>query len=80
VSKWFQKQIWCDLLLAHWRVDPDELRRVMPPALPLHLSQDAQGDTDAQGMADQIGIGLEGEPLLHVSGRQDTLIWPLERV
>jgi hypothetical protein len=28
-------------------------------------------------MADQVGIALEGEPLLHFSARQDTLIWPL---
>ena len=40
--------------------------------------QPAEGELDAQGMADQIGIELEGEPLLHFSARQDTLIWPLE--
>jgi uncharacterized protein len=39
--------------------------------------QPADGAVDAQGMADQIGIDLEGEPLLHFSARQDTLIWPL---
>jgi uncharacterized protein len=39
--------------------------------------QPAEGELDAQGMADQIGIDLEGEPLLHYSARQDTLIWPL---
>jgi uncharacterized protein len=39
--------------------------------------QPADGALEAQGMADQIGIGLEGEPLLHFSARQDTLIWPL---
>jgi uncharacterized protein YqjF (DUF2071 family) len=39
--------------------------------------QPAEGELDAQGMADQIGIALEGEPLLHFSARQDTLIWPL---
>lgn len=38
--------------------------------------QPAEGELDAQGMADQIGIELEGEPLLHFSARQDTLIWP----
>jgi uncharacterized protein len=36
----------------------------------------AEAELDAQGMADQIGIELEGEPLLHFSARQDTLIWP----
>ena len=40
--------------------------------------QPAVGELEAQGMADQIGIRLEGEPLLHFSGRQDTLIWPLK--
>jgi uncharacterized protein len=39
--------------------------------------QPAEGELEAQGMADQIGIALEGEPLLHFSARQDTLIWPL---
>ena len=39
--------------------------------------QPAEGELDAQGMADQIGIELEGEPLLLFSARQDTLIWPL---
>jgi uncharacterized protein YqjF (DUF2071 family) len=39
--------------------------------------QPAEGELEAQGMADQIGIELEGDPLLHFSARQDTLIWPL---
>jgi hypothetical protein len=29
------KQRWHDLLFAHWRVDPDELRRVVHPSLPV---------------------------------------------
>jgi uncharacterized protein YqjF (DUF2071 family) len=37
---WVQGQTWCDLLFAHWRVPADRLRRVMPPALPLHLYDD----------------------------------------
>jgi uncharacterized protein len=37
--------------------------------------QPAEGELEAQGMADQVGIALEGEPLLHFSARQDTLIW-----
>jgi uncharacterized protein len=41
--------------------------------------QPADGELDAQGMADQVGIELEGDPLLHFSARQDTLIWPLRR-
>ena len=40
--------------------------------------QPAEGELDAQGMADPIGIELRGEPLLHFSARQDTLIWPLK--
>jgi uncharacterized protein YqjF (DUF2071 family) len=39
--------------------------------------QPAEGELDAQGMADPIGIELQGEPVLHFSARQDTLIWPL---
>ena len=38
--------------------------------------QPAEGELEAQGMADQVGIALEREPLLHFSARQDTLIWP----
>jgi hypothetical protein len=40
--------------------------------------QPAEGELEAQGMADQIGVRLEGAPLLHFSARQDTLIWPLK--
>jgi uncharacterized protein YqjF (DUF2071 family) len=32
-SPWFMGQTWLDLLFAHWRVDPEALRRVMPPQL-----------------------------------------------
>jgi uncharacterized protein YqjF (DUF2071 family) len=39
--------------------------------------QPAEGEVEAQGMVDGLGIELEGEPLLHFSARQDTLIWPL---
>jgi uncharacterized protein len=39
--------------------------------------QPADGELDAQAMAGPLGIDLEGEPLLHFSARQDTLIWPL---
>jgi uncharacterized protein len=30
-------QTWHDLLFAHWPIDPDRLRRVVPPMLPLDL-------------------------------------------
>lgn len=30
---WVVGQSWLDLLFAHWRVDPDSLRRVLPPQL-----------------------------------------------
>jgi uncharacterized protein len=39
--------------------------------------QPAEGELEAQAMADQIGVRLEGDPLLHFSARQDTVIWPL---
>jgi uncharacterized protein len=32
---WAQAQTWDDLLFAHWRVDADELARLLPPELPL---------------------------------------------
>jgi uncharacterized protein len=41
--------------------------------------QPAEGELDAQGMTDPLGIELEGDPLLHFSARQDTLLWPLRR-
>jgi uncharacterized protein YqjF (DUF2071 family) len=58
--------------------------RLTPMRIEIHHPpwplQPAGGELDAQGMADQIGIALEGEPLLHFSARQDTLIWPLRPV
>src|SRR3990170_5766612 len=41
--------------------------------------QPAEGELEAPGMADQLGVRLEGDPLLHFSARQDTLIWPIKR-
>jgi uncharacterized protein len=32
---WLMGQSWVDLLFAHWRVPEEELRRVVPPQLPL---------------------------------------------
>jgi uncharacterized protein len=40
--------------------------------------QTAQAELDAHGMADELGVRLEGEPLLHYARRQDTLLWSLE--
>jgi uncharacterized protein len=34
---WFMGQSWRHLLFAHWPVEPDELRAVVPPQLPLDL-------------------------------------------
>jgi uncharacterized protein YqjF (DUF2071 family) len=41
-SPWIQGQTWCNLLFAHWEVPAERLRRVMPPALPLHLYDDGR--------------------------------------
>src|SRR6185312_5462238 len=30
---WLMQQTWSDLLFAHWRVPPEALRRLLPPAL-----------------------------------------------
>jgi uncharacterized protein len=55
--------------------DGDPLRvDIHHPPWPL---QEADGELDAQGMASPLAVELEGDPLLHFSGRQDTLIWPL---
>jgi uncharacterized protein YqjF (DUF2071 family) len=34
-GSWLMGQTWVDLLFAHWRVPEEELRRVVPPQLPL---------------------------------------------
>ena len=39
----------------------------------------AQASIEVNTMAAPLRLELEGEPLLHYSARQDTLIWPLER-
>jgi uncharacterized protein len=36
-SPWVMGQTWEHLLFAHWPVQPEALRRVVPPALPLDL-------------------------------------------
>ena len=38
----------------------------------------AEGELEAARMAAPLAIELEGEPLLHFSARQDTVIWPLK--
>jgi len=56
--------------------------QLRPLRIEIHHSpwplQPAEAEVEAQEMADQIGIRLEGDPLLHFSARQDTLIWPLQ--
>jgi len=39
--------------------------------------QPAQAELGLNAMAEPLGIALDGEPLLHYSARQDTLIWAL---
>lgn len=34
---WVMKQIWEDLLFAHWAIDPEVMRALVPPRLPLDL-------------------------------------------
>jgi uncharacterized protein len=71
--------------LARWLAERYCAYTVDENARPLRIDihhppwplQPAEGELEAQGMADQIGIRLQGEPLLHFSARQDTLIWPL---
>jgi hypothetical protein len=31
-------------------------------------------------MADEVGLALEGDPLLHYARRQDAVLWELEAV
>jgi uncharacterized protein len=44
---------------------------------PPWLLQPAQADFERNDMARPLDLELHGEPLLHYSERQDTLIWPL---
>lgn len=34
-APWTMRQIWCDLLLAHYPISYDALRKLVPPTLPL---------------------------------------------
>jgi uncharacterized protein len=36
-SPWIMRQVWNDLLFAHWPIPPDEMRAVLPPVLRPHL-------------------------------------------
>src|SRR5215831_7389686 len=36
-SPWLMTQTWCDLLFAHWRIDPQLLRAKVPSQFPLDL-------------------------------------------
>src|SRR5215211_3537940 len=36
-GRWLMGQTWHDLLFAHWPVDPDHLRQVIHPSIPLDL-------------------------------------------
>src|SRR3954463_13701517 len=40
---WLMGQTWHDLLFAHWPVDPDHLRQVVHPAIPIDLWEDRGG-------------------------------------
>jgi hypothetical protein len=42
--------------------------------------QRAEADIETNTMADEIGIALEGDPLLHYARRQDVVFWSLEAV
>ncbi|NCG17403.1 MAG: DUF2071 domain-containing protein, partial [Rhodobacterales bacterium] len=34
---WVMNQSWLDFLFLHWEVDPDQMRKLVPEALPLDL-------------------------------------------
>jgi uncharacterized protein YqjF (DUF2071 family) len=36
-GRWIMRQTWHDLLFAHWPIDPQRLRALLPPQLPLDL-------------------------------------------
>jgi uncharacterized protein YqjF (DUF2071 family) len=72
--------------LEHWLSERyclytlDDMRRVLRgeihhPPWPL---QAAAADIELNTMADEVGIGLTGAPLVHYSRRQDVVFWSLE--
>ena len=62
-GRWLQGQTWCNLLFAHWRVSSEQLRRVMPPALPLHLYDDGSAWLSVTPFS-ITGLRLRGTPPL----------------
>ena len=62
-SPWVQGQTWCDLLFAHWRVPAEQLRRVMPPQLPLDLYDDGSAWLSVTPFV-VMGLRLRGTPPL----------------
>jgi uncharacterized protein len=60
---WLQGQTWCDLLFAHWEVPAEQLQRLMPPALPLHLYDDGSAWLGITPFA-VAGLRLRGTPPL----------------
>jgi uncharacterized protein len=73
--------------IEHWLTERycvytlDEEQRVLRgdihhPPWPLRA---AEADIEVNRMAAEIGLDLDGEPLLHYSRRQDVVFWPLRR-
>jgi uncharacterized protein YqjF (DUF2071 family) len=40
-GEWLMGQSWSDLLFAHWHMPPEELRRLVPDALPLDAFEES---------------------------------------
>ena len=69
---------WCTERYCLYTVDANgrPLRgEIHHPPWPL---QPVEATIDRNTMGDQIGIELNGEPLLHYSWRQDVVFWPLQ--
>jgi uncharacterized protein YqjF (DUF2071 family) len=71
--------------LEHWLTERyclytlDGQRRVQRAEIhhPPWRLQHARADIEANTMAAEVGLALEGEPLLHYARRQDVVFWTL---
>jgi uncharacterized protein YqjF (DUF2071 family) len=72
LGRWLAERYCLYVVDGHGRAMRGQIHH---PPWPL---QPAGAELDAQGMADELGLRLEGEPLLHYAARQDTLLWSLE--
>jgi uncharacterized protein YqjF (DUF2071 family) len=73
LERWLTERYCLYVVDAHGRALRGDIHHSPWPLQP------ARARFEVNTMADQLGVELEGEPLLHFSDRQDVLIWSLAR-